>query len=217
MDDRRRDPHGGEGLGDRVALAQQQAHGQEGVVDPADRGQVDEGRAEDQPGRRVLRGELGDHRGAQALAEVQESLLRHAGVGHQEVPRRAHVERQAGLARAPGVPAVPAVVEQQDRQPLGVQRPRQRGAQPTVPAVAVGDEDRGGVRSRSGQVPGSEVQAVVGGEGDVAGTGEDGARGPHRTVVGQVDQGALERPQQAHQESQQHHDGHDAAERPPSR
>jgi hypothetical protein len=71
--DRRRHLHAGELVGERVAVAKQRPDGQEGVVDPSHRGEVDERRAKDESGRRVLGRELGHHRRAKALAVVEEA------------------------------------------------------------------------------------------------------------------------------------------------
>jgi hypothetical protein len=93
----------------------------------------------------VLRRELADHGRAEALAEVDQALGRHAGVLQQEAPGGAHVQGQPVLGGTARIAAVAAVVEEQDRQPGLVQGLGQAGAMSTVAGVAARHEDGGGV------------------------------------------------------------------------
>jgi hypothetical protein len=114
IDDRRRDPYARELLGKRVAITKQAPHGQERIVDASHRREIHERRAEHEAAGLGLCGELGDHGGAEAFAEVQEPVTRQPDLVVEKSQRRADVARKAGLRRATAVTSVPPVVEEED-------------------------------------------------------------------------------------------------------
>jgi hypothetical protein len=130
--DRRRHLHARELVGERVAIAKQRPDGQEWIVDPSDRREVDERRAKDESGRWVLGRELAHHRRAKALAVVQEARRRYLGLFGQKPVGRANIAGEPLLARSPRVATLAAVVEQQHRQTRARQRARQRRSQRPV-------------------------------------------------------------------------------------
>jgi uncharacterized protein YciI len=99
----------------------------------------------------VLDRQLGHHGGAQALAEVQQPVVRDPRRLPQEPASRAGVERQALLGRAAGIAAVAPVVEQQHRQAVLSEGAGQRRAQLVRPGVATGDQ-HGRRRPRRGSL-----------------------------------------------------------------
>jgi hypothetical protein len=111
-------------FGQRIAIPEQQAHGQERVMDAADRGEVGERRAQDEARGRVLGCQLGHHGRTEALAEVQEPIRPHAGLLGQEPVGGADVAGKAALRRAPAVGAVAAIVEEQDAEAIASKRGR---------------------------------------------------------------------------------------------
>ena len=102
-------------VGERVAVAKQRPDGQEWIVDPSHRREVDERRAKHKSGRRVLGRELGHHRRAKALAVVEEARRVYLGLLDQKSVGGANVAGEPLLARSPRVATVAAVVEQQHR------------------------------------------------------------------------------------------------------
>jgi hypothetical protein len=73
-------------------------------VDPPNRGEVNEGRAKDESGRRLLGRELGHHRRAKALAVIQEALGRSVGLFDQKPVGRANIAGEPCSLGRPGLP-----------------------------------------------------------------------------------------------------------------
>jgi chemotaxis protein methyltransferase CheR len=124
-------------VGERVAVAKQRPDGQKGIVDPSHGREVDERRAEDEPGRRVLGRELGHHCRAKALAVVEQARRGDLGRFDQEPVGGAHIAGEPLLARSPGIATEAAVVEQQHRQTRARQCARQRRSQRPVAGVSI--------------------------------------------------------------------------------
>jgi hypothetical protein len=135
--DRRRHMQARELVGERVAVAKQGLDGQGWIVDSSHRGEVNEGRAKDESGRRLLGRELGHHRRAKALAVIQEARRRSVGLFDQEPVGGADIAGEPLLARSPRVATVAAVVEQQHRQTRARQCARQRRSQRPVAGVSI--------------------------------------------------------------------------------
>jgi hypothetical protein len=74
-----------------------------------------------------------------------------------------------------------------------------------MPGVAARHED-GGRAVVPGQIPAAEVEAVGGGQDDIARPVQERGRGRHRSGVGQVDQRPLDGPEQSGQQGEHQHD-----------
>jgi hypothetical protein len=162
-------------------------------VDPSHRRQVDERRAEDESGRRVLARELGHHRRAKALAVVQEARRRHLGLLDQEPVGRANIAGEPLLARSPRVASVAGVVEQQHRQTRARQRARQRRSLRPVAGVSVCHQHRDAtVRLAGLDQPRAQRQAVDGLRRHLPCAGDQRLRPRQLRREGKVDEAALE-------------------------
>jgi hypothetical protein len=183
-------------------------------VDAADRGEIDERRAQHEPGGWVLGGELAHHTRAEALPEVQEAIGRQAGPG-QEVQGGADVARQTGLRRATAIAAVAAIVEQQHRETVTRERRRERGSQRPVAGVSRRHQDAQAAARLGGRdEPGAERQPIDRPERHVPRTREHGDGRRYVAREREVDQASLEGPEEREDQRCERHDEDHRTEHP---
>jgi DNA methylase len=191
--DRRRHLDARELVGERVAVTKQGPDGQEWIVDPPHRREVDERRAKHKSGWRVIGREFGHHRRAKALAVVEEARRGDLGLFDQEPVGRANIAGEPLLARSPRVATVAAVVEQQHRQTRARQCARQRRSQRPVAGVSISHQHRHAtVRLAGLDQPRTQRQAVDGPQLHLPCVGDHRLRPWQLRREGKVDEAALE-------------------------
>ncbi len=134
---------------------------------PADLDQRRKRRSQDQPCRWVLDGKADSDSGAQRFAEVDDARGIDVGTCEQIRAGRPRIGGQPFLGWRTRVPAIAAIVREEDLQPVAAQRRCQRHTIPAMTGVAVEDHDgEPGSRPGSGDEPRVQAQSVGGVEGD---------------------------------------------------
>ena len=167
-----------------------------------------ERRLEDQRRGRLLRGQRDGDRGAQRGAEVDD---RSVAPRPEPAAHGAGVGVGAGLAGHSRAPAVPAVVEDQDRETEAVvERPELREPVRDVPGVAVAVEQGRGPGAR--KVPAVDPDAVRGRHLHILERQAERSGSSLERRRGMIDEAPLERGATARQERQRRDEGgpHDA-------
>jgi len=176
-----------------------------------------EGRAQNDPRRRVPDLERRNHARAQGLTEV-DGPVPWVPEFRQGPGGGVRVGGEAVLAGAAGVAAVAAVVHEQDGESAAAELFGEPGPACPVAAVARCDQDRHPGVHLAGRrdEPGAQLEAVGRVEHDLAGTGDDVPGRGHRRGVGEVDQMTLQRSKHRNHRppEQQHHE--EATPEPPA-